>query len=234
MASGYDESAQLFHMVNGTDIHDELKIFTELKPVRLPFQDDLYASLQESYDDYQVQNYGNVGSYNNELQDTSEWAKDDSNSKAQEFMAENIDPVVQNLFDSQPICNQGYFSKLDDALLNLPRELNIERLIEQANNCEETISMYRNILVNRARQSEKCPNGPLYTRRTTKLEISAKRYANDCYALQLFIDNDDPRVLTETIIKRRTTIKSEPIDPNTPNTGYENRNRRPEITSTRA
>lgn len=80
MASGYDESAQLFHMVNGTDIHDELKTFTKLKPVRLPFQDDLYASLQESYDDYQVQNYANVGSYNNELQDTSEWAKDDSNS----------------------------------------------------------------------------------------------------------------------------------------------------------
>ena len=65
-------------------------------------------------------------------------------------MAEKIDPVDQNLFDSQPICNQECFSKLDDALLKLPRELYIERLIEQENNCEETISMYRNILVNRA------------------------------------------------------------------------------------
>lgn len=54
-------------------------------------------------------------------------------------------------------------------------------------------------------------------RRTTKLETSSKRYANDCYALQSFIDNDDPRVLSETIAKKR--IKSEPIDSNTPVVG---------------
>ena len=53
----------------------------------------------------------------------------------------------------------------------------------------------------------------LYARRTTKLESSSKRYANDCYALQSFMDNDDPRVLSETIAKRRTTVKSESIDP---------------------
>lgn len=108
---------------------------------------------------------------------------------------------------------------MDNALLNLPRELYIDRLIEQTNNCDETISMYRNILVNKARTSEKCPNDPLYARRTTKLESSSKRYANDCYALQSFIDNDDPRALSETIAKRRATVKSEPsepVDPTTP------------------
>ena len=74
--------------------------------------------------------------------------------------------------------------------------------------------MYRNILVNKARTSEKCPNDPLYAKRTTKLESSSKRYANDCYALQSFIDNDDPRALSETIAKKkRITVKSEPTDP---------------------
>ena len=116
------------------------------------------------------------------------------------------------MFDSQPIGNQEFFSKLDNILLNLPRELYIDRLIEQSNNCDETISMYRNILVNKARTSEKSPNGPLYARRITKVESSSKRYANDCYALQSFIDNDDPRALSETIAKRRITVKSEPND----------------------
>ena len=54
--------------------------------------------------------------------------------------------------------------------------------------------------------------GPLYARRTTKMESSAKRYANDCFALQTFMDNKDPKVLTEVIAKRRTLIKSEPSD----------------------
>ena len=44
------------------------------------------------------------------------------------------------------------------------------------------------------------------------MESSAKRYANDCFALQTFIDNKDPKVLTEVIAKRRTLIKSEPSD----------------------
>ena len=101
---------------------------------------------------------------------------------------------------------------LDHELRNKPRELFVESLIEKANNCEETIAVYRNILANRARKSEKCPMGPLYTRRTTKMESSAKRYANDCFALQTFIDNKDPKVLIEVIAKRLTLIKSELSD----------------------
>ena len=64
-----------------------------------------------------------------------------------------------------------------------------------------------------AKQSDKFPCGPLCTRRTTKLETCAKRYANDCLALQEFIYDDDPKHLTDVIAKRRTIVKSEPGAP---------------------
>ena len=109
-------------------------------------------------------------------------------------------PAEQTISESRPICNQELFCKLDEILINLQRDLYIEQLIDQANNCEETNAMYRSILEQKARMSEKCPNAPLYRRRTTKLETSSKRYANDCYALQSFIDNDDPKALSEIIV----------------------------------
>ena len=137
---------------------------------------------------------------------TAKQAYNNSIPTSADFVAEKFDPVDQNAFDSQPVCNQEFFSKLDNNLQNLPREIYIDRIIEQTNNCDETISYYRNILVNKARLSEKCPNGLQY-KTNTKQESSSKRYANDCYALQSFIDNDDPRVLTENIAKRRTTVK---------------------------
>ncbi|MEW8548806.1 MAG: hypothetical protein AB2693_35350 [Candidatus Thiodiazotropha sp.] len=215
MAAGYDDS-EMLHLLNGTDFREELKTFTELKPVRLPFQEEFHSTTQDFYDDDHMHHYASQNSCNYDDQNQCEWLKDDSNSTGQEPIAEQIDLIDQSVSESQPICNQEFFSKLDDTLLNLPRELYIERLVELSNNCEETISMYRNILVKRARLSEKCPNGHLSSRRSTKLETSSKRYANDCYALQSFIDNEDPKVLSETIVKKRTTIKSEPSDSNTP------------------
>ena len=223
------EGPDLFNIVNGTDFHEEIKTFTELKPVRLPFQDDFLIASQESYCS-DLQNYAHYGGYNNELQQTFEWINDKSAIETQVFTAECVNPTdistfesqhmcnpaEQTISESQPICNQEFFCKLDEILVNLPRDLYVEQLVEQTNNCEETIAMYRSILAKKARMSEKCPNGPLYTRRTTKLETSSKRYANDCYALQSFIDNDDPKVLSEIIVKKRTIIKSEPAEQNTP------------------
>ena len=114
--------------------------------------------------------------------------------------------------DSQPICNQEFFKLIDQALEGEPRDLYIESLIEKSNNCEETIAMYRSILVKRARLSDKCPNGPMFTRRTTKHESASKRYASDCYAIQTFIENDDPKILTDIFARRRMSVKSEPQD----------------------
>ena len=108
---------------------------------------------------------------------------------------------------------------LDSELSNKPRDLYVDKLIQRANGCEETIATYRHILAKRARQSDTFPNGPLCARRTTKLETSAKRYANDCFALQSFIYDNDPKHLTDVIVKRRITIKSEPNAPDTTTIG---------------
>ena len=223
------EGPDLFNIVNGTDFHEEIKTFTELKPVRLPFQDDFLNASQESYSS-DLQNYAHHGGYNNELQQTFDWINEKNAFETQVLTAECVNqteiatfesqymcnPAEQTISESQPICNQEFFCKLDEILINLPRDLYVEQLVDQTNNCEETIAMYRSILAQKARMSEKCPNGPLYTRRTTKLETSSKRYANDCYALQSFIDNDDPKVLSEIIVKKRNTIKSEPAEQITP------------------
>ena len=76
--------------------------------------------------------------------------------------------------DSQPICNQEFFTHIDQALEGEPRELYIESLIEKSNNCEETIAMYRSILPRRAKLSDKCPNGPMFSRHTIKHESTPK------------------------------------------------------------
>ena len=208
MAASIDESEELFHLLNGTD--DQIKTYADLKPVPFPFQDESFVTTQEPYG--QSNDYIDHDIQSTNPRDTTEHAHNGSIPTSTDFLAEKYDPEDQSAFDSQPICNQEFFSKLDTDLQNLPRQLYIDRLIEQTKNCDETISMYRNIIVNKARVSDKCPNGPLYARRNTKQESSSKRYANDCYALQSFIDNDDPRALTEIIAKRRTTVKSEPID----------------------
>ena len=210
MAASSDESDELFHLLNGTN--GEIKTNADLQPVPFPFQDESFVTTQEPNRDEQLQDYVIHDIQNNDPNNTTEQAYNSSIPTSADFVAEKYDPVDQTTFDSQPICNQEFFRKLDNNLQNLPREIYIDRIIEQTNNCDETISMYRNILVNKARLSEKCPNGPLYARRNTKQESSSKRYDNDCYALQSVIDNDDPRALTEIIAKRRTTEKSETID----------------------
>ena len=169
------------------------------------------------YTDYEITPF-NVHNYVDfhDLCDSGQLSQDDNEAAELVASAEQSNEKQTCEFDSQPVCNQEFFKMLDETLASKPREIYIELLIEKTNNCEETISMYRNILVNRARKSEKCPTGPLFTRRTTKMETSSKRYANDCSALQTFIDNNDPKVLTDIFAKRRTIIKSEPTELGTP------------------
>ena len=43
-------------------------------------------------------------------------------------------------------------------------------------------------------------------RRTTDQEKSHTKYANDCYALQQFIENNDPKMLNDTLKKTQTQL----------------------------
>lgn len=77
----------------------------------------------------------------------------------QTFASVHNENTDKEEIDSQPICNQEFYTILDHELRNKPPELFVELLIEKANNCEETIAVYKNILANRARKSGKCPMG---------------------------------------------------------------------------
>lgn len=188
--------------------------YVDLQPVQFPLEAHSYLTNQDFVETDEALNYDSqLFMDNNEAyEDKSHLSQSELTLTDQTFVSVHTENTDKEEIDSQPICNQEFYTILDHELRNKPRELFVELLIEKANNCEETIAIYRNILANKARKSEKCPMGPLYTRRTTKMESSAKRYANDCFALQTFIDNKDPKVLTDVIAKRRTLIKSEPSD----------------------
>ena len=99
------EGPDLFNIVNGTDFHEEIKIFTELKPVRLPFQDDfLNAPSQESYSS-DLQNYAHHGGYNNELQQTFDWINEKNAFETQVLTAECVNQTEIATFESQYMCN---------------------------------------------------------------------------------------------------------------------------------
>lgn len=55
---------------------------------------------------------------------------------------------------SHPVCNQRFFTMLDDILQNLTKDLYIEK-------AEEMMTIYRSILLSRAREADSCPQGTL-------------------------------------------------------------------------
>lgn len=123
-------------------------------------------------------------------------------------------------YDSQPVSNQQYVYTLDDVLFNLPKDLYTEKLIQLTHCNEDEIALYRSILLQKAQKSELCPKGSLIHRRTTKSEKSYHRYAVDCYALQEFINNNDPKILANMFTCKR--VKSETNDDNPSNHDIEN------------
>jgi hypothetical protein len=144
--------------------------------------------LQHSYIDSGTSNTNDV-----RFDDSVMCQADDS------FMIEN----------SQPISNQHFFTQLDISLYNLSKYLYIDQLMKMTLGDEGNISMYRNILLQRAKKSENCPQGVLVIHRTTKLENCSKRYASDCHALQEFINNNDPKVRMsqQNAFQKRCSLK---------------------------
>ena len=84
--------------------------------------------------------------------------------------------------------NDFYF--LDSALLNLPKDLYVQKLLEITSNNEQLIIEYRYALHARAKNVQGCPVGKLTTRKTTKSGSSSTKYARDCFALYLFCNGD--------------------------------------------
>lgn len=109
--------------------------------------------------------------------------------------------------DSQPVLNQQFYHMLDDVLFNLPKDLYIEKLLQLTKNNDDNICVYRSILLKRAKTSNNCPNGDLRQRRTTSQGESRTRYAHDCYSLQHFITNNDPKILAGLFTNRKMSVR---------------------------
>lgn len=143
--------------------------------------------------------------------DNDNFYRDQNDSQMRTYinLDDNPCPESDNMC-SQPIPNQQMFPELDNILQNLPKSLYTDKLRVHCKDCEDTIAMYRSILAKRARTKTNCPTGSLIMRKTTKYATSSMRYAADCYNIQQFIDNGDPKDVTDIFTKKRATIKMEP------------------------
>lgn len=110
--------------------------------------------------------------------------------------------------DSQPKCNQEYYTILDEILCNLPKVLYINKLVQLCHDNDDDVRLYRSIIHKRAQEIPNCPSGTLIHRRTTENERSCTKYARDCYLLQQFINNRDPKYLTDVFTKPKLQQKS--------------------------
>lgn len=86
--------------------------------------------------------------------------------------------------------DQMEIDTLDSQLQNLPKEIYISKLLDLCSNDESMVCWYRNSLCLRARKHPECPQGKLFSRKTTKSNSSTAKYAKDCYILYMFLQGE--------------------------------------------
>ena len=72
-------------------------------------------------------------------------------------------PTYQDVISQVP--NQDYIRRLYKELVNLPRDIYIEKLLEVAHDSEDIVTWYRSVLFSRARSFPGCPSGYLLVRK---------------------------------------------------------------------
>lgn len=98
---------------------------------------------------------------------------------------------VQEFTSSQIPLNQEFYEHLDQILLNQPKEIYLEKLIEETRDNEGHLEWYRRMLYDRACTIEGFPHGKLIARRDTPKSKSIQKLASDCFIIQMFISGDD-------------------------------------------
>ncbi len=85
--------------------------------------------------------------------------------------------------DDEPLIAYVYSDvitdRLDQYVDGLPRDLYVQTLLKSTHSCEETLSMYRLKLSERAKQCENGPSGTLITRKNTTKKCASEKYALD-------------------------------------------------------
>lgn len=95
---------------------------------------------------------------------------------------------------SSQIPNQSFIEMLDRELHNQAKDTYIETLLDLTDATDNLLTWYRTLLTSRARGLDKCPNGKLTNRKTTKASTSSYKYARDCYIINQFILGDSSEI----------------------------------------
>lgn len=134
------------------------------------------------------------------------------------LQAEKYEPVSQDGQEynySQIPPNQEIYEQLDQALINQPRDIYIEKLIEQTQENEGYLECYRRLLYDRACTIEGFPRGRLISRRDTSKSKSTSKLASDCFIIQMFIAGDHSEIdsiFSKSVVKTESEpSQAEPI-----------------------
>lgn len=114
------------------------------------------------------------------------------------------------------VYNDVIMDRLDQDVDGLPRDLYIQTLLKSTHGCEETLSIYRSKLAERAKHCENGPKGTLIARKNTNKRSVIEKYATDCHSLSQFLNGCMPDI--DDIFKpasRRDTVNTGAA-PNTP------------------
>jgi hypothetical protein len=112
-------------------------------------------------------------------------------------------PTYQDVISQVP--NQDYIRRLDKELVNLPRDMYIEKLLEVAHDSEDIVTWYRSVLFSRARSFPGCPAGYLVVRKNRNGVSSLLKYARDCYSLAIFLKGD-PCEIDSIFSKKKSNL----------------------------
>lgn len=118
--------------------------------------------------------------------------------------AVKLEENVQEFTSSQIPLNQEFYEHLDQILLNQPKEIYLEKLIEETRDNEGHLEWYRRMLYDRASTIEGFPHGKLIARRDTPKSKSTQKLASDCFIIQMFISGDDTEI--ETVFSKSKVI----------------------------
>jgi hypothetical protein len=86
----------------------------------------------------------------------------------------------------------------------------IDKILELTKLSEITLSIYRDVLAKRSSDLKNCPVGDFIRRKTTNTSSSALKYARNCYLLQEFIGNGDPKAIYRKRTNRQCKKMTKP------------------------
>ncbi|KAH3828882.1 hypothetical protein DPMN_130866 [Dreissena polymorpha] len=100
---------------------------------------------------------------------------------------ESSQSLISQILESSFQVDDVVFDRLNNELFGLVKDAYISKLLDMSENNDSTLPQYRQDLSRRARLCEHCPTGILKERRGAN---RSKRYAEDCYLLQQFLDGN--------------------------------------------